>query len=87
MEREQIREVLKSILEEETGEVLPTLPDNTRLAEQFNFDSVDVVSLIMQVERRFKIRLQEDDLEAVATVASLIEAVQAKVDNTTALEA
>jgi acyl carrier protein len=78
MEREQIREVLRTLLENETGDQVPSVPDDTRIVEQFNFDSVDIVSLVMQVERHFRIRIKHEELAAVTTVGSLIDVVQNK---------
>lgn len=79
MQREEIRASLKNILQEEMGETLPDLPDGANLAEQFQFDSVDVVSLVMQIERQFRIRVREDELADMETVGSLITLVQAKL--------
>ncbi len=79
MERDEIREVLRSIFEDETGETLASLPDDVVLAEDFDLDSVDMVGLIMQVERHFRVRLTYDDLVDVTTAGALINLVQAKV--------
>ena len=87
MQREQIRDLLQEILEEETGEVAIDLPDETRLTERFRLDSVDIVSLVMQVERRFGIRLRQDDLSAVDTLASLIDLVDGRIEGFAAVEA
>ena len=79
MERDQIREVLRSIFEDETGDSLASLPDEVVLADEFDLDSVDMVSLIMQVERHFRVRLTYDDLVDVTTAGALIDIVMAKV--------
>jgi len=79
MERDEIRGVLKKIFEDETGEPLTDLSDNVVLAEDFDLDSVDMVGLIMQVERHFRVRLTYDDLVDVTTAGALIDLVQTKV--------
>jgi acyl carrier protein len=79
MERDEIREVLRTIFEDETGEPLATLSDDVVLAEDFDLDSVDMVGLIMQVERHFRVRLTYDDLVDVTTVGALIDLVLAKI--------
>ncbi len=79
MERDEIREVLKTIFEDETGETLASLSDDVVLAEDFDLDSVDMVGLIMQVERHFRVRLTYDDLVDVTTVGALLDLVQAKI--------
>ena len=84
MQRDEIREVLRTIFEHETGDELANLPDNVVLAQEFDFDSVDMVGLIMQVERHFRVRLTSDDLVDVTTAGSLIDVVAAKVDQAAA---
>ena len=79
MQRDEIREVLRTIFEDETGDSLASLPDDVVLAEDFDLDSVDMVGLIMQVERHFRVRLTYDDLVDVTTVGALIDLVLAKV--------
>jgi acyl carrier protein len=77
MEREQIRDVLKGILEDETGDPLDVLPDAMRV-EEFGFDSVDIVSLVMRLERHFRLHISHAELAEATTVGSLIDLVHAK---------
>ena len=56
LDREGIRRVLIEILENDTGEKPGDLDDARTLAGELGLDSVDVVSMMMQVERRFRIR-------------------------------
>jgi acyl carrier protein len=79
MERMQIRETLQHILEDETDSTLGALHDEMVLAEQFELDSVDYVSLIMRVEEFFHVRLTNDELSGVVTIGSLVDLVAAKV--------
>jgi acyl carrier protein len=79
MERTQIREILQHIFEQETDSKLENLRDDMVLAEEFELDSVDYVSLIMRVEESFHIRMTNGELSNVATIGSLVELVDAKV--------
>jgi acyl carrier protein len=78
MQRDQIRSTLKTILENEIGEVVPNLPDEAKIIEQFGLDSVDVVSLVMHIERHFRVRIAHEELERVATVGSLLDLIETK---------
>jgi acyl carrier protein len=78
-ERESIRGALVELLEEETGEKYPDLDDGKRLREELGLDSVDVVSIISQVERRFHIRLSHEELQGLATVGDVLNLLQAKL--------
>jgi acyl carrier protein len=42
-------------------------------------DSVDVVSIVSQVERRYRIRLTHQELEKLATVGDVVDLLQAKL--------
>ncbi len=78
--RDQIRETLLELFEAETGEPLESLTDDQHLAEQLGLDSVDMVSLIMQLERRFKIRLSHEELANAVHVGQLLDIVQSKAN-------
>jgi acyl carrier protein len=79
MNREEIRKVLKTIFEEETSQSLESLDDDAVLAEDFAFDSVDLVSLLMRVESHFQVRLTNVELTESRTVGALIDLVSSKV--------
>jgi acyl carrier protein len=79
MSRDEIREVLLVLFEEETGEEVSSLKDDQSLSEQLGLDSVDMVSLIMQLERRFKIRLAHEELAQAQQLGQLLDLVQSKV--------
>ena len=78
--RDQIRETLMELFEAETGEPLNSLSDDQHLAEQLGLDSVDMVSLIMQLERHFKIRLSHEELADSVHVGQLLDLVEKKAN-------
>lgn len=78
--RDEIREKLLELFEAETGEPLEALSDDQHLAEQLGLDSVDMVSLIMQLERHFKIRLSHEELAGALHVGPLLDLVQKKAN-------
>lgn len=77
--REEIRQILLELFQNETGEDIPSLEDDQSLSEQLGLDSVDMVSLIMQLESRFKIRLAHEELAGAQKVGSLLDLVQSKL--------
>lgn len=78
--RDEIRQTLLELFEAETGEPLDALSDDQHLAEQLGLDSVDMVSLIMQLERHFKIRLTHEELADAMLVGQLLDIVQVKAN-------
>ena len=78
-DRATIRLTLIELLEADTGEKHDDLAEETSLREGLGLDSVDVVSLVSQVERRFHIRMSQEELEKLSTVGSLLELMESKL--------
>jgi acyl carrier protein len=74
-----IRQTLIELLEADTGEKHAELDDKTNLREGLGLDSVDVVSIVSQIERRFRIRLSQQELEKLATVADMLNLLEQKL--------
>jgi acyl carrier protein len=78
-DRETIRRTLIELLEADTGEKYPDLKDDLNLREQLGLDSVDVVSVVSQVERRYRIRLTHQELEKLVTVRDVLDLLEKKL--------
>ena len=80
MEREAIRQTLIELVEADTGEKHTDLAEDTNLREGLGLDSVDVVSIVSQIERRFHIRLTHEELEKLVTVADVLNLLMVKLN-------
>jgi acyl carrier protein len=78
-DREAIRKTLVELLEADTGEQFPELEESTNLREGLGLDSVDVVSVVSQIERQYRIRLTHQDLESLATVGDVLNLLEKKL--------
>jgi acyl carrier protein len=78
-DRAFIRRTLIELLEADTGETHSDLEESANLREGLGLDSVDVVSIVSQIERRFRIRLTHQELEKLVTVADVLDLLQAKL--------
>ena len=78
-DREQIRQTVIELLEADTGETFVDLADAKNLREELGLDSVDVVSVVSQIERRFRVRLSQQELEGLATVGDMLDLLQGKL--------
>jgi acyl carrier protein len=79
LDRQTIRKTLIELLEADTGEKYPDLDDNKKLREEMGLDSVDVVSIVSQIERRFRIRLTQQELEVLVTVGDVLNLLETKL--------
>jgi acyl carrier protein len=78
-DRNTIKQTLVELMEADTGESFADLDEGKNLRTDLGLDSVDVVSIISQVERRFRIRLSQQDLEKLVTVADVLNLLELKV--------
>ncbi len=84
MDRESIRQTLHAYLEDDLGETIESLGDEVAIREGLGLDSVDVVGLVMQAERQFRVRLATEELAEIATVGDMLDLLQAKIAATPA---
>lgn len=79
LNRSGIRQTLIELIEADMGQSYSNLEDSASLRDHLGLDSVDVVSIVSQIERRFRIRLSHQELEQLSTVGSLLDLIQAKL--------
>lgn len=75
MNRENIRSTIADIIENDLGVRHQDLNDEITLRDGLGLDSVDIVSVISQVERQFKIRLSQADLEQISTIGQVLDLI------------
>ena len=78
-DREMIRRTLIELMEADTGEQFTDLTDDKRLRQELGLDSVDVVSIVSQIERHFRVRLTQQELEKLVAVGDLLDLLVVKV--------
>jgi acyl carrier protein len=77
--RETLRTTLLNLLEEEMGESFALPRDEADLRETLGLDSVDLVGLVMRIERQFRVRLSPEELASVKRVGDLLDLMEAKL--------
>jgi acyl carrier protein len=78
-DRDQIRQTLIELIENDIGQKFEDLHDGKNLREELGLDSVDVVSIVSQVERHYRIRLSQQELEKLVTVGDVLDLLQNKL--------
>ena len=79
MDRQQLRETLLDVLEQETWERPANLADDVKIREGLKLDSVDLLSVMLRVETQLNISLNSSDFEKVDTVGNLLDVIQTKL--------
>ncbi len=81
MDRGELARTLLEMLEQETGEQYQHLDDQVDLRQELNLDSVDLVSLLLQIETRLNVKVNSTEVERVERVGDLLDLVEAKLES------
>ena len=68
--REEILNILSDIVPDED---LTNLDDNKPLREQIELDSMDFLDIVMELRKRYRIQIPEDDYVNLATLAGTVK--------------
>lgn len=79
MDRQTLRQTLIELLEQETWESRPNLTDDTDLRAELKLDSVDLLSVALQAERKLGISIEAQDFGNVHTFGNLLDMLQSKL--------
>jgi len=79
MDRNALRDSLKELLEQETWEKYEHLDEATSLREGLNLDSIDMVSVVLQIQNQFQIDISSRELEGLQQVGQLLDLIEAKL--------
>jgi len=79
MDQKELSALLLELLQKETGEEYPVLEDSTTLREGLNLDSLDMAGLVLHVEQRLGIQIENELLESISTVGDMLNLLQTKM--------
>ena len=79
MDQKELSALLLELLQKETGEEYPVLEDSTTLREGLNLDSLDMAGLVLLVEQRLGIQIENELLESISTVGDMLNLLQTKL--------
>ena len=73
MAPEEIREVVIEILEDiAPDEDLSSLNDDVAFREQLELDSMDFLDIVMELRKRYRVQIPEEDYTQLASMASTV---------------
>jgi len=82
MEKQQIienlKELVKPLLNEEEAAAVDAIKEDTNIALELGLDSVDMVEVIMGMENTFGISIADEEIQKIETVNDIVALVQAK---------
>ena len=75
----KLRYDLLDLVEQGVGERPSHLTDDQNLREELKLDSIDLVSLVIEVQARYGIDIPTPELNNIVKVGDLLDVIQAKV--------
>jgi acyl carrier protein len=82
MDRSVLARTLRDMLEQETGERFEHLDEQVDLRQERKLDSVDLVSLLLQIETRLNVKVESVEVEKVERVGDLLDLLEVKLKST-----
>jgi acyl carrier protein len=79
MDRNELKRSLSELVEETTGEPRPEIGEDQDLKDGLGLDSVDLFSLVVEIQNKFRVKIASEELVAVVTVGDLLDVLQSKI--------
>ncbi len=80
MTRDDIRQVILDILERiAPDEELSDIQDSVPFREQLELDSMDFLDIVMELRKRYRVQIPEEDYEHLATMDGTVEYLEPKL--------
>lgn len=73
--REELLDVLRSILVAEFEVDPAAVSAEARLVEDLDLDSIDGVTIVVRLESRFSVSMTDDEMQDMATVGDIVDAL------------
>lgn len=78
MERQDILDGFADVAAEQLGITADKVTEEARFAEDLGLDSLDLVEFVMEVEEKFSVKIDDDELKGVLTVGQAVDLVAGK---------
>ena len=79
MDRTALRQALLEMVENNRGEPVERFDESMNLRTDLGLDSVDMVTLVMEIQDRFQLRLALSELEPVQSAGQLLDLLEARL--------
>lgn len=74
-----IFEQVCGLIAEQFGVSADSLSAQTNLKEELSADSIDVVELIMALEEKFDVTIEDEDVANIETISDIVEYINARI--------
>ena len=78
MKPEEILDLLQEIYHDKVGGRTDEISPEMRLVEDLGLDSLRLITLVVEVEDRFQICIEEEEEDEIVRLSDLVEVIQRK---------
>jgi acyl carrier protein len=80
MSKEEIREIIYNIIKDiAPDEDLSNLDDTKAIRDQIELDSMDFLDIVLELRKRYKVDVPEEDYPKLATINGCVEYLEPKL--------
>ncbi|GAB4013373.1 MAG: acyl carrier protein [Bdellovibrio sp.] len=80
MQAEQVREIVLNIISDVSMEDdLSHIKDDVALRDQLDLDSMDFLDIVMELKKRYKVEVPQEDYPRLASLQSCVEYLTPKM--------
>ena len=80
MDRTELLQTLREIVARSVGNEIDEIDESKNLRGDLGLDSIDFVSIVIEIQSQYDIELKNEDLMPLVTVKDLIDLIVAKVE-------
>ena len=82
MSRDEIKDVILEIIEDIDEEAdLASLDANAPLRDQLDLDSMDFLDIVMELRKRYKLQIPEEEYPQLATLTSCVNYLEPRLQH------
>ncbi len=79
MTRDEIRNAVLEILDDISEDDLPEIEDSVSLREQLEMDSMDFLDIVMELRKRYRVTIPEEDYPQLASMQSTVDYLEPRM--------
>jgi len=79
MDRTELLQSLREIVARSVGNEVSEIDESKNLREDLGLDSIDLVSIVIEIQSTFDIEMKNEELMTLVTVKDLLDLISAKV--------
>jgi acyl carrier protein len=71
--------MVRDLLSEKLGIDFHSIDEDTSLADDLDIDSLDLIETVAEFEKKFKIKISDEETEKLRTVGNIIHLIKLKI--------